>query len=948
VVPAPLPVNEAARLDALRRYRILDSQPEQAFDDLTALAAQICGTPVALVSFVDETRQWFKSAHGLSTTETPRDIALCAHAILQADDFLVVPDTHADARFAGGPLVVDGPRIRGYAAAVLRDGDHHALGALCVIDHQPLSLSAQQQDALRRLARQVMAQLALRETAARLEADLARRAQIEDQLAAKERLYRGLVDNALGLICTHDLDGTLRMVNAGATQLLGYTSEEMVGRNLRDFIPEKYRSEYESYLKSLVETPQFNGLLSLTGRDGRQVAMAFQNFRFESPEGAYVVGHGVDVTERARVDSMNRRFAAVLDATTDGVALVDANLRPVYLNRSAREMVGVGATEDITKVDFLASYSPGAASATIKAGIATALSGGSWEGENTLRHRDGRELTVSQVVLAPRNAAGALEFIATISRDVTERKRAEESLRQAREDAVTASRLKSEFVANMSHEIRTPINGVVGLTSLLLETSLTAEQREYADGVTQSAEALLALVNDVLDLSKIEAGKLVLDPFEFELKATITSALAPVNVKANKKGLTIDVRFATELPEWVVGDPLRIRQVLINLLDNAIKFTERGTILVDVETVAVNGAPQIRFSVTDCGIGIPADRLSSIFETFTQADVSTTRRFGGSGLGLAICRQLSSMMRGALDVQSTVGRGSTFSFTVPLTAVANAGDAEMAPASTAKPAEVPVRALHVLVVEDNRINQTVAVRRLEKAGCTTEVVENGAEAVKRVGERSFDVVLMDCQMPVMDGYEATRRIRRMPEHARLPIIAMTANAMEGDREKCLAAGMSEYLTKPLQPAALIAMLDQLRDTAAAETVAMSEAGGQETAFDEASVRALFDDDVDAILALIEMVCTDLPGYAAQLVCYVHDEQWPDVARVAHTIKGAASNVSATVAVQAAAATEKAARSGDLATARMSSRALSAALASLVELLTEWAHRLQSERKADAA
>jgi PAS domain S-box-containing protein len=947
VVPAPLPANEAARLDALRRYRILDSEPEQAFDDLTALAAQICGTPIAVVSFVDETRQWFKSAHGLSTTETPRDIALCAHAIVQSDDLLVVPDTDADARFAGGPLIIGGPRIRGYAAAILRDGDY-ALGALCVVDHQPLSLSAQQQDALRRLARQAMAQLSLRQSALRLEADLARRGQVENELATKERLYRGLVDNALGLICTYGVDGTLFMVNAGATKLLGYTSEEMVGRNLRDFIPEKYHREYEGYLTSLRETPQFNGLLSMTRRDGRPVALAFQSFLLETSEGPYVVGHGVDVTERARVDTMNRRFAAVLDATTDGVALVDANLRPVYLNRSAREMVGIDAAEDISTVDFLASYSPGAASATLEAGIATAMSGGSWEGENTLRHRDGRELTVSQVVLAPRNAAGTLEFIATISRDITERKRAEESLRQAREDALAASHLKSEFVANMSHEIRTPVNGVVGLTSLLLETPLTAEQREYAEGVTQSAEALLALVNDVLDLSKIEAGKVVLDPFEFELKATITSALAPVTVKANKKGLTIDVRFASELPEWVVGDPVRIRQVLINLLDNAIKFTERGTILVDVEMVSVSATPQIRFSVTDCGIGIPADRLSCIFETFTQADNSTARRFGGSGLGLAICRQLAGLMRGALDVQSAVGRGSTFSFTVPLPAVAHSLDADVPPASAAKPAEPSVRPLHVLVVEDNRINQTVAVRRLEKAGCTTDVVENGAEAVKRVGERTFDVVLMDCQMPVMDGYEATRRIRRLPEHARLPIIAMTANAMEGDREKCLAAGMSEYLTKPLQPAALMAMLDQLRDAAGAETVAASESAGHEQAFDEASVRALFDNDVDAILALIEMVCTDLPGYAAQLVCYVHDEQWPDVARVAHTIKGAASNVSATVAVRAAAATERAARGGEPEAARLSSRELSAALASLVDLLTEWAQRLQSERKADAA
>jgi two-component system sensor histidine kinase/response regulator len=373
------------------------------------------------------------------------------------------------------------------------------------------------------------------------------------------------------------------------------------------------------------------------------------------------------------------------------------------------------------------------------------------------------------------------------------------------------SRLKSEFVANISHEIRTPINGVVGLTSLLLETSLTPEQREYAEGITQSAEALLALVNDVLDLSNIEAGTLAIDPFEFELKSMVTGAVAPFVEKARKKGLSLEVQFGEPLPSWVMGDPMRIRQVLRNLVDNAIKFTERGTILVEVAPISEEGAPDhIRFSVTDDGSGVAADTLAALFDRFARTDGASSRRIVGPGLGLAICRQLVGLMNGRLSVQSTPGSGSTFSFMLPLK---NAQpDQEAEPAEP--PAPIVPRLLHALVVEDNAINQTVAVRWLQKCGCTTEVVGNGEAAVRRVNERHFDIVLMDCHMPIMDGYEATRRIRSSPAHAGLKIVAITANVLDGNRERCLEAGMNEYLSKPLNPPALMAILDEIRGSLA--------------------------------------------------------------------------------------------------------------------------------------
>ncbi len=376
--------------------------------------------------------------------------------------------------------------------------------------------------------------------------------------------------------------------------------------------------------------------------------------------------------------------------------------------------------------------------------------------------------------------------------------RAVEELNFARARAEEASKVRAEFVANVSHEIRTPINGIMGLTALVLETELGEEQREYLGLARKAAESLMSVLDGVLDFSKIDAGHLTIEAIPFPVRTTIEDAVQILGVRAQDKGLTLGCEFARGLPEVLVGDPSRLRQILLNLVGNAIKFTSKGgvTVRTEVDSAAGNRV-SLHFGVADTGIGIPPEKQAVIFEPFRQADNSTTRRFGGTGLGLGICVRLVEAMGGRMWVESGEDVGSTFHFTVSFERHSGAPASALRETLNAKPASVPP--LHILLAEDNQVNQIVAARLLERQGCTVEIVGNGAEAVARVASRSYDLVLMDVHMPELDGWAATNQIRKLEESTgrHTPIIAMTALAMTGDAERCLAAGMDAYVPKPL-------------------------------------------------------------------------------------------------------------------------------------------------------
>jgi signal transduction histidine kinase/DNA-binding response OmpR family regulator len=628
------------------------------------------------------------------------------------------------------------------------------------------------------------------------------------------------------------------------------------------------------------------------------------------------------------LDETRDRLQLAVDAA--GLALWDWQLPSPHVFLSARwgEMIGDVAMEASWETAELVRRVHPEDRSRVKTAVESLLAGNQQRCvvQYRVRNADGWLWIESHGMVAEHDGKGRPLRLMGTHADITERKRGEQETLQAREQAEQASRAKSDFLANISHEVRTPLNALMGLTRLLMDSPLNAEQKSWLDLMDSSAHALLEQLNDVLDLSRIEAGKLDIESVRFPLRTVLEEVSALYSQQARAKPLTLNLQLAPDLPAQMRGDPGRLRQILGNLLSNALKFTPRGGRITVIAGVVADDATQpgrLRLQVQDSGVGIAKRQQATLFEAFTQADASTARRYGGSGLGLAICSRLVKLMGGGIDVNSELGQGSTFTVTLPLGLDAAVSDLAplSAPAELGELAQAGQRfaGLNVLVAEDHPVNEMLMNQLLQRLGVQVRNARDGDQALKIWEQGGLDLILMDVQMPGTNGMQATQRIREQEVRQRLrrtPIVMVTANAMVGDREACLAAGADGYATKPVSPAALMRAMDEALQAVPATqngTIAAPSSAAHPGATGPIDVDKLLrrlDGDEATLRLLAQAMRTDL---AERLLKLHHALQIQDAGHAvahAHGLMGSLGSMTAERGARLAKGLELAARSGD--------------------------------------
>jgi two-component system, sensor histidine kinase and response regulator len=950
--------------------------------------------------------------------------------------------------------------------------------------------------------------------------DITRRKQAEEALARERNLLRTLVDTLPDFVYAKDTQSRFLLANRPVSLAMGAASpEELLGKTDHDYYARELADRFLADEREVLETGRALLNREELGRkpEGSPAWILTSKAPFRDASGAIVgiVGVGHDITERRGMEEALRqseeRLRLAVEATSQTIWDWDpASNQIVWSGYDLERHLGLAPGEFGRRQEsFLALVHPEDRQFVEQTVNRALTAGAGYDIEFRFVKADGSACWVTSRGRVVRDSSAKAVRMIGVARDITRRKRAEEEVLRAKEAAEIANRAKSEFLANMSHEIRTPMNGIIGMTELALDTELSAEQREYLGMVKDSADSLLTLINDILDFSKIEAGKFSLEIIEFDLGDHLASTLRSLAPRAHQKGLEIAYDVSPDVPRGLLGDPSRLRQILVNLIGNAIKFTERGEVLVHVTIDSrANSAFVLNFSVSDTGIGIPLEKQHLIFEAFSQADSSTTRKYGGTGLGLAISAHLVEMMGGGIWVESEVGRGSTFHFTarfevqkaavaaepefemvdlrdmpvlvvddnatnrrileamlrhwqmkpelapdgfgglqvmvarknagqsfplvlidalmpgmdgfelaerikqdpglakatiMMLTSAGQRGDAARCrslgieaylikpirqselldailmtlgkPVGARRPPLVTRhtlrearRKLSVLVVEDNPVNQQLALRLLEKEGHNATLAASGDEAMARLegqGSEEFDLVLMDVQMPGMDGYEATAQIRRQEKltGAHIPIVAMTARAMKGDRERCLAAGMDGYVSKPIDAEQLFNTMEgvisawhrrisrprkekesgtrgaglEKRNLKPDSRAAIREFRTQNTdlripnpasrtpVIDRAAALARVEGDAVLLSELAELFLVNSPMLIEDMRRAVERKDKRDLERAAHTLKGSVSNFDAGEVCEAALKLEQAAIGGDFSLAENALRELAITL-----------------------
>ncbi len=678
-----------------------------------------------------------------------------------------------------------------------------------------------------------------------LSPDITERKQAEEALRtieARNRMLAHALTSADECISITDSDDRILYVNGAFLRVYGYREDELIGQRIEILRSARTPQKLQREILPATIAGNWSGELWNRAKDGREFQISLTTSVVYDEHACKIALAGIarDITERKRAEAqlIQATDRLTLAARAGGVGIWDydiVNERLVWDDQMLR-LYGITSEQFGGTSEAWQAWVHPEDRQRGHEEIQLALQGvRDYNTEFRVLWPDGSIHTIRALALLQRDSAGQPLHLIGTNWDITAQKQAadelRESNRQLREatgqaqrlasEAAIANAAKSEFLANMSHEIRTPMNGVIGMTGLLLDTDLTVEQQEYTETVRSSGESLLTLVNDILDFSKIEAGKLDLETLDFDLRRTLEDARQLLWVKAVDKGLGLTCSIAPNVPVRLRGDGGRLRQILLNLGGNAIKFTPRGLIVIraDLDREEEHSV-MVRFSVEDTGIGIPPDRQEQIFSPFTQVDGSTTRKYGGTGLGLAISKQLVELLGGQIGVESEPGKGSKFWFTAAFEKQPGGLHPDLLndcpPAvekdhASRRGCTTPMSRRRILIAEDNIVNQMVAQAILKKLGFRADVVANGKEALTSLLGIPYDLVLMDCQMPEMNGFEATARIRDPRTgiaNRKIPIIALTASAMKDDREKCLAAGMNDYVVKPVDLAILAATLEK--------------------------------------------------------------------------------------------------------------------------------------------
>jgi PAS domain S-box-containing protein len=730
-------------------------------------------------------RQWFKSKVGLQVSETPRTDAFCRYTIL-SDDILEVPDALENELFVDNVLVKGEPKIRFYAGAPLIDSDGYRLGSLCVIDSVPRKLTFEQRDALTTLSREVISHLTLRK----------QKKELEESLKLHSEFFN-LFNNSPEIHCIMDRETNIQLINDSVTRMLGFTPKESIGKPIWYFFPPSDRERVLHIVEEGLRTKKkvFELETRIVTRSGEIKWISWSVIA----KGESWYASGRDITYQKSMLADLEQLSLVASKVSNGVVISDGDNKVMWINDAFEKITGYNITD--VKNNHLGDVLRGELTDTLIIQKARELSAAkqSFEVDLLIYRKDGQPLWISVINSIILDSYGNIDKYVEVIIDITAKKKAELELISAKEEALQLSRAKDMFISVMSHEIRTPLNAVIGISHLLMEDNPQPSQKENLNILKFSADNLMTLINDVLDFTKVETGNIELEKVNVDMRDLVNSVVNSMQFKTQAKGISLKAQIDENLPQFVLGDKTRICQILLNLVGNSVKFTEKGGIVIDLKVIEQTSKEvRIRFEVSDTGIGIAPDKISSVFDSFKQADANITRLYGGTGLGLAITKRLVELHDSRINVESVYGQSSKFWFTITF---------DKGKSTLNTPTNEPRIGLklNVLVVDDNHINRLLIDKVLKRWSIQADFAENGLLALQKIeANHNYDVVLMDIHMPEMGGLEATKILRQKEGtyYQQLPIIALTASMLNNQMDMIGEAGMNDYILKPFDPKAL--------------------------------------------------------------------------------------------------------------------------------------------------